>query len=136
MINSIGWFRCTACLHIAFTAQNRTTHHSTCIFFLKSLFAPEPNNQHNQQSTNQPKPPPTQQPTPPPTPPQTATNSHTSTPDTVIAGLFAVCPAKHLQHLQNLVDSDTDLTTLQRTLIDWIVETTTQTTQANNKKHE
>jgi hypothetical protein len=73
---------------------------------------------------------------PPPKPPQTATNSHTSIPDAVIARLIAVCPAKHLQHLQNLVDSDTDLTTLQQTLIDWIVETTTQNMENNNKKQE
>ncbi len=136
MINSIGWFWCTACLHIAFTAQNLTTHHSTCTLFQKSLFAPEPDNQHNQRSTKQPMPPPTKQPTPPSTPPQTTTNSHTSIPDAVVTHLIAVCPAKHLQHLQNLVDSDTDLTTLLQTLIDWIVETTTQTTEANNKKHE
>jgi hypothetical protein len=101
------------------------THHSTCTPFQKSLFAPGPDNQPNQQSTNQPTPPPTKQTPPPSTPSQTATDSHTSIPDAVIACLFAVCPAKHLQHLQNVVDSDMDLTTLQQTLIDWIVETTT-----------
>jgi hypothetical protein len=75
-------------------------------------------------------------PLPSSTPPSTNQKSQTNIPDSQLAKLFAVCPGEFIHKLQALLDANTDLPTIQQSLIEWIVETSTHATEVNRKKNE
>lgn len=135
-LNTIGWFRCPSCQYLTFTEPNLTIHLTSCNSYQQALLTQHSVQQQQHDTSHQNNHEPTVIPLPPSTRQQLNQKSHTDIPDSQLAKLFAVCPGEFIQELQTLIDANTDLPTIQQTLLGWIVETSTHATEFNKKKNE